>query len=147
MVRRRRPALAPYAALAGPAECAISDLRGLAQRAAAALRAGEMLPGALAPALRQLAAATDVLGEELRADRDPAGARRQLEQLGRAAGPGLLGAGGFAARVVLVRCAPPWWTCCRRPGHGEPARSRSCRVSTANAAERPPQVSSATPPR
>ena len=145
--RRGRPALRPYATLAGPTECALSDLRVLAQRAVAALRAGETLPGALAPALQELAASADALGAELRAHADPVEARRRLERLGGGAGPELLGGGGFSARVVLVQLRSTVVDLLQATGTREddaiallPSPDRPA------APERPPQVSSATPP-
>jgi uncharacterized membrane protein YgaE (UPF0421/DUF939 family) len=145
--RRRRPALVPYATLVGPVECALSELRVLAQRAAAALRAGATLPEPLAVALLDLAAAADGLGGELSDGVEPAGARRRLERLARAAGPDLLGSGGFSARVLLVQLRSTVVDLLQAAGTGgDEAIALLPPLDRPAAATGPRQVSSATPP-
>lgn len=80
---RHRGGLRRLTDLVEPLDFALRNTRVLARRVAVANYRGEPIPAEYAVFLRELAAVTDAMAEELKADRMAAGAREQLLDLAR----------------------------------------------------------------
>lgn len=101
--RRRRAELHRIDVAAVRADYALRNARVLARRALAALREGEPLSAAVPQRLEALAAAAQLLRDELDRGGEPDRARAALLDIAAECGPGLLADTGFSGRVVVAQ--------------------------------------------
>ncbi|MDQ3154605.1 MAG: aromatic acid exporter family protein, partial [Actinomycetota bacterium] len=101
--RRRRADLHRLDVAAVRADYALRNTRVLARRALAALREGDVLSAALPERLDELAAATDLLRDELDRGVEPDGARAALLTAAAGCGAPLLAGAEFSGRVVVAQ--------------------------------------------
>lgn len=101
--RRRRRQLHRMDVAAVRADYALRNARVLARRALAALREGEQLSVTLARRLEELAAAAQLLRDELDRGEEPDRARAALLQTAAGCGAELLEGAGFSGRVVVAQ--------------------------------------------
>jgi uncharacterized membrane protein YgaE (UPF0421/DUF939 family) len=99
---RARHHVAMYGQAVSHIEYASRNVRVLARRAVAALRAGEPIPEGLPSALRQLAAAARMMREELARGREPVRARQIALEATRQA-TATIGEGGFSTDVIVAQ--------------------------------------------
>jgi len=101
--RRRRARLHRLDVAAVRADYALRNVRVLARRALAALREDEVLSPALPDRLDDLAAAAELLRDELDRGAEPDGARAALLTAAAGCGDPLLAGAGFSGRVVVAQ--------------------------------------------
>lgn len=99
---RTRRHVAMYDQAVAHVEFASRNVRVLARRAVAALRAGEPIPERLPSALRQLAAAARAMREELARGQEPVRAREGALEAAREA-TATIGEGGFSTDVIVAQ--------------------------------------------
>lgn len=99
---RARQHVAMYGQAGSHVEFAVRNVRVLARRAVAALRAGEPVPEGLPSTLRQLAAAARTMREELARGREPVRARQRALNAARDA-TATVGEGGFSTDVIVAQ--------------------------------------------
>jgi uncharacterized membrane protein YgaE (UPF0421/DUF939 family) len=100
---RRRRQLRSYMDATEPLDHALRNLRVLLRRTRSALLDGESIPPALPSALRQLAAATRLLADDLGQDHQPVATRSALQQTAATIDTDTLAHTGFSAQVVAAQ--------------------------------------------